>query len=117
MFNPKITLGINDYINLTLSQQVGIRKMIWQRDEPSIHHRTENTLTDYIKPNGAEKLDHNKIIAYSFGGVIIFIAIYKAFILPKELSLNFITPKNEAFLLSFLEVFSYRNQTNSIRVM
>ena len=31
MFNPRITLGINDYINVTLSQQIGIREMVWQR--------------------------------------------------------------------------------------
>ena len=55
MFNPKITLGITDYINVTLSQQIGIREMIWQRDETSIHHRSENTLTDYIKPNGQKQ--------------------------------------------------------------
>ena len=55
MFNPKITLGINDYINVTLSQQIGIREMVWQRDEPSIHHRSESTITDYIKPNGEKQ--------------------------------------------------------------
>ncbi len=55
MFNPKVTVGINDYINITLSQQIGIREMIWQRDEPSIHHRSENTSTDYIKPNGEKQ--------------------------------------------------------------
>ena len=55
MFDPKITVGINDYINITLSQQIGIREMVWQRDEPSIHHRSENTSTDYIKPNGEKQ--------------------------------------------------------------
>ena len=55
MFNPKITLGINEYINVTLSQQIGIREMVWQRDETSIHHRSENTITDYIKPNGEKQ--------------------------------------------------------------
>lgn len=55
MFNPKVTVGINDYINITLSQQIGIREMVWKRDEPSIHHRSENTSTDYIKPNGEKQ--------------------------------------------------------------
>jgi short-chain fatty acids transporter len=41
---------------------------------------------------GAEKLDTSKLLAFSFGGIILVYAFYKAVILPEELSLNFISP-------------------------
>lgn len=41
---------------------------------------------------GAEHLDHSKVLAYGFGGVILFYCFYKAVLLPEELSLSFITP-------------------------
>ena len=52
MLDPKITVGINEFFNITFSQQIGVRQMMWKTKELSIHHRTENTLTDYVKPNG-----------------------------------------------------------------
>ena len=50
--NFRSTLGLTDWLNITFSQATGIRRMVWNRDESSIHHRTETTLTDFIKPNG-----------------------------------------------------------------
>jgi short-chain fatty acids transporter len=41
---------------------------------------------------GAERLDHSKVLAYTFGGIILFYCFYKAILLPEELSLSFITP-------------------------
>jgi len=41
---------------------------------------------------GAEKLDDSKVLANLFGGIILFYAFYKAFILPETISLNFINP-------------------------
>lgn len=45
-----------------------------------------------IDIEGAEHLDHSKVLAYGFGGVILFYCFYKAVLLPEELSLSFITP-------------------------
>lgn len=45
-----------------------------------------------IAIEGAEHLDHSKVLAYGFGGVILFYCFYKAVLLPEELSLSFITP-------------------------
>ena len=44
------------------------------------------------EPEGAEKLDDSKVFANLFGGIILFYAFYKAFILPETISLNFINP-------------------------
>ena len=41
---------------------------------------------------GAERLDHSKVLAYIFGGIILFYCFYKAILLTEELSLSFITP-------------------------
>jgi short-chain fatty acids transporter len=43
-------------------------------------------------PSGAERLDHSFILAVFFGGIILLYAFYKAFILPAEISLDFINP-------------------------
>ena len=47
---------------------------------------------DIIEIQGAEKIDHSRIMAYIFGGIILAFAFYKAFILPENISLNIITP-------------------------
>ena len=44
------------------------------------------------KISGAEKLDHSRLVAYLFGGVLLMYAFYKAFIKPDFISLSFITP-------------------------
>ena len=42
--------------------------------------------------SGAEKLDHSKILAYLFGGMLLAYAFYKAFVKPDVISLSFINP-------------------------
>lgn len=41
---------------------------------------------------GAEKIDHSKIFGITFGAIIFLYALYKAIVLPEELSLKFLTP-------------------------
>lgn len=53
---------------------------------------------------GAEKIDHSKYAAYLFGGIVLFYALFKAFILPEELNLNFITPNYINFVLFGLAI-------------
>ena len=51
---PRFTIGLTEYFNVTMSQVIGIREMIWNRDEASIHHRTENSTTDFVNSNGVQ---------------------------------------------------------------
>ena len=44
------------------------------------------------KISGAEKLDHSRLVAYLFGGILLIYAFYKAFIKPDFISLSFINP-------------------------
>ena len=53
--NPRVTIGLSDRINITLSQVIGVRKMRFDAQE-SIHHRTESTLTDFYKSDANETL-------------------------------------------------------------
>jgi len=48
--NPKITIGLSERFNFTLSQAIGIREMIWTPSDSSIHHRNENTSTNFRRP-------------------------------------------------------------------
>lgn len=53
--NPRVTIGLSDRINITLSQAIGVRYMRFDAQE-SIHHRTESTLTDFYKSDTNETL-------------------------------------------------------------
>ncbi|MCH8330949.1 MAG: short-chain fatty acid transporter [Bacteroidetes bacterium] len=44
------------------------------------------------KPEGAEKMDSSRILAYSFAAIILAIAFYKALVKPENISLDFLTP-------------------------
>jgi short-chain fatty acids transporter len=61
------------------------------------------------KIQGAERLDHSKILAYVFGCMIIMYCIYKALILPKQLSLSFITPNFINLFLLGLGILLHKN--------
>jgi len=58
---------------------------------------------------GAERLDHSNILAYFFGGMIILYCIYKALILPQQLSLSFITPNFINLFLLGLGILLHKN--------
>lgn len=57
---------------------------------------------------GAERLDYSKIIAYSFGLIIISLAIFKAFIKPSEPNLGIITPNFINFVLLGLAIILHQ---------
>ena len=52
--NPRITVGLSEYVNLTISQAIGVRDMIWEPTDTSIHHRNENTTTNFKIPYNDE---------------------------------------------------------------
>ena len=61
------------------------------------------------KIEGAERLDNSKLLAFTFGGIILLYCLYKAIILPNELSLSFITPNFINLFLLGLSIVLHAN--------
>ena len=47
IFTPNITVGLNDWWNITFSQVIGRRVMTWGVKDTSIHHRPEGSNTNF----------------------------------------------------------------------
>ena len=52
VFSPSLTIGFSNYLNISLSQFVGVRSMIWEGNGESIHHRTEGSNTSFSNALG-----------------------------------------------------------------
>ncbi len=52
IFTPNITVGLNDWWNITFSQVMGRRVMTWGVNNSSIHHRDEGSDTNFDNANG-----------------------------------------------------------------
>ena len=50
--SPTLSIGLNDYWMLSLTQQLGYRGMGWHVNADSKHHRTENSTTDFLNAIG-----------------------------------------------------------------
>ncbi len=57
----------------------------------------------------AQKLDQSTLLAWGFGGIIIFYAFYKAIILPENISLSIITPNYINLVLLGLTIIMHKN--------
>jgi short-chain fatty acids transporter len=68
-----------------------------------------------IEIQGAEKIDHSKIMAYIFGGIILAFAFYKAFILPEKISLTIITPNYINLVLLGLAIMMHSSFYNFLK--
>ena len=68
-----------------------------------------------VEISGAEKLDHSKIIAWLFGGIILFYAFYKAFILPDTISLKVINPNYINLVLLGLAIVMHKSFFNFLK--
>ena len=64
---------------------------------------------------GVEKLDHSKILASIFGGIIICYILYKTFILPEKPSLNIITPNYINLILFGLSILMHQTFANFLK--
>ncbi|MBI87073.1 MAG: hypothetical protein CMG63_03225 [Candidatus Marinimicrobia bacterium] len=64
IFTPSITIGISNYINISIAQILGHRHMFWGRKESSIHHRSEGTGGDFINAVGGIAGDSKIMIRY-----------------------------------------------------
>lgn len=58
---------------------------------------------------GAEKLDNSNYIGIGFGAIIILFCLYKALVLPEQLSLSFITPNYINLFLLGIAIVLHRN--------
>jgi len=64
ILTPSVTIGLSNYINISLSQIVGYRHMFWKKDEYSVHHRTEGTHTNFVNAIGGLLGDRKVMIRY-----------------------------------------------------
>jgi len=53
LITPTITIGLNDYINISYQQAIGIRSMDWRGEGGSKHHRDEHSLSDFVNALGS----------------------------------------------------------------
>ena len=67
--------------------------------------------------SGAEKLDHSRIMALLFGGIILFYAFYKAFILPETISLRVINPNYINLVLLGLAIVMHKSFFNFLKAV
>ena len=64
IISPTITIGLSDYWNMTITQTFGIRSMIWGKDWDSMHHRSENTTSNFKNAIGGVVGDSRLIFRY-----------------------------------------------------
>ena len=84
--------------------------MLGKKSESKIIKLSSAPIEDEAEEiQGAERLDHSNILAYFFGGMIILYCIYKALILPQQLSLSFITPNFINLFLFGLCILLHKN--------
>jgi short-chain fatty acids transporter len=67
--------------------------------------------------SGAEKLDHSRIMAFLFGGIILFYAFYKAFLLPETISLKIINPNYINLVLLGLAIVMHKSFFNFLKAV
>ncbi len=67
--------------------------------------------------HASERLDHSNIIALIFGGIILLLAFYKAFIFPDKISLNIITPNYINLVLLGLAIIMHQNFNNFLNAI
>lgn len=86
--------------------------------------KTGNTVAIYSKIedkkskiNGAEKLDHSSLLSLFFGGMIIFYALYKAIIIPEDISLNIITPNYINLVLFGCAIILHKSFFNFLKAV
>ena len=84
--------------------------MLGKKSESKIIKLSSAPIEDEAEEiQGAERLDYSNILAYFFGGMIILYCLYKALILPQQLSLSFITPNFINLFLLGLGILLHKN--------
>ena len=64
VFNPAFTIGLSDYLNLTISQSIGIRQMDYKGINATPHHRDEGSESNFINAIGGMRGDSRFLLRY-----------------------------------------------------
>ncbi len=64
IIRPSLIYGISSDLNLMISTNLGVRTMIWDQDQKSIHHRSESSHTDYDNAHGNVLGDTDIVFRY-----------------------------------------------------
>ena len=64
IINPALTIGISDYLNLTIAQTIGIRTMDYKGPEDTPHHRDEDTTSPFDNAVGGMSGDTRLMLRY-----------------------------------------------------
>ena len=64
IFTPNLTVGLSNYVNISFSQTIGFRHLIWDGNQSSVHHRTEGTSKSRFNAIGGLLGDHKVMIRY-----------------------------------------------------
>ena len=62
--NPTLTIGLSDYLNLTIAQSIGIRIMDYRGIKQTPHHRDEGTESNFINAVGGMRGDFRLLFRY-----------------------------------------------------
>ena len=66
---------------------------------------------------GAEKLDHSSLLSWIFGGIIILYALYKAIVLPENISFEVISPNYINLVLLGFAILMHKNFFNFLKAV
>jgi len=69
IFRPNLTVGLSNYVNISFSQIIGFRHMIWDGNQSSDHHRTEGTGKSRFNAIGGLLGDHKVMFRYLVSNV------------------------------------------------
>ena len=64
LLEPKIIYGFSEKLNFLIGSTLGIREMHWHVAEESIHHRDENTRSNFLNADGSLLGDTRLIFRY-----------------------------------------------------
>ena len=64
VLSPSITVGLTDWWNISLSQVLGKRYMVWGADTTSKHHRNEGSETNFNNAIGGYLGDSRILVRY-----------------------------------------------------
>ena len=64
LLQPKGIIGISDKLNIAYSTTLGLKEMHWHVAEESIHHRDENTRSNFLNAIGSVLGDSRFILRY-----------------------------------------------------
>ena len=66
VITPSITIGLSNYLNLTIKQAIGMRYMDWMGPGNSSHHRDETTLSSFNNADGGVLGNTDVLMKYLF---------------------------------------------------